>query len=234
MPSRDADPCFGRSGEPAEIFPRRTDAASGVPQGMSETVRGPGGALLQPPGSAPAIGVISARHFRARAVASPASCRGRNQGGQNVRAPSCEALLIRALLSWGLMTGKRSVLVSLSRFRVRVCIKLLTAPDFCNGRTWCRSVQIEKEHRDRKAKYRGLLDAERAWEERHGIAPLRDRLQHAEAELSQLKPISVAGCAALVAYATEDLAAGEGPEWPMAALANVVEALKNIAARGLS
>ena len=57
---------------------------------------------------------------------------------------------------------------------------------------------------------------------------------HAEAELSQLKPISAAGCAALVAYATEDLAAGEGPEWPMAALANVVEALKNIAARGVS
>ena len=143
-PSRDADPCFGRSGEPAEIFPRRTDAASGVPQGMSETVRGPGGALLQPPGSAPAIGVISARHFRARAVASPASCRGRNQGGQNVRAPSCGALLIRALLSWGLMTGKRSVLVSLSRSRVRVCIKLLTAPDFCNGRTWCRSCADRK------------------------------------------------------------------------------------------
>ena len=95
-------------------------------------------------------------------------------------------------------------------------------------------VQIEKEHRDRKAKYRGLLDAERAWEERHGVAPLRDRLQHAKAELSQLKPISVAGCAALVAYATEDLAADEGPEWPMAALANVVEALKNIAARGVS
>ena len=82
------------------------------------------------------------------------------------------------------MTGKRSVLVSLSRSRVRVCIKLLTAPDFCNGRTWCRSCP------DR------------------GIAPLRDRLQHAEAELSQLKPISVAGCAALCA--TEDLAAGEG------------------------
>ena len=45
------------------------------------------------------------------------------------------------------------------------------------------------------------------------VAPLRDRLQHAKAELSQLKPISVAGCAALVAYATKDLAAGEGPEW---------------------
>ena len=34
-----------------QTFPRRTDAASGVPQGMSETVRGPGGALPQPPGS---------------------------------------------------------------------------------------------------------------------------------------------------------------------------------------
>ena len=42
----------------------------------------------------------------------------------------CGALLIRALLSRGLMTGKRSVLVSVSRSRVRVCIRLLTAPDF--------------------------------------------------------------------------------------------------------
>jgi hypothetical protein len=42
----------------------------------------------------------------------------------------CGALLIRALLSRGLMTGKRSVFVSVSRSRVRVCIRLLTAPDF--------------------------------------------------------------------------------------------------------
>jgi hypothetical protein len=33
----------------------------------------------------------------------------------------CGALLIRALLSRGLMTGKRSVFVSVSRSRVRVC-----------------------------------------------------------------------------------------------------------------
>jgi hypothetical protein len=42
----------------------------------------------------------------------------------------CGALLIRALLSRGLMTGKRSLFVSVSRSRVRVCIRLLTAPDF--------------------------------------------------------------------------------------------------------
>jgi hypothetical protein len=47
--------------------------------------------------------------------------------------------------------------------------------------------------------------------------------------IPSLRPILAAGCAALVAYATEDLAAGaRGPEWPMAALANVVEALKNM------
>ena len=33
-------------------------------------------------------------------------------------------------LESGLMTGKRSVLVSVSRSRFRVCIRLLTAPDF--------------------------------------------------------------------------------------------------------
>jgi hypothetical protein len=38
--------------------------------------------------------------------------------------------VLRALLSRGLMTGKRSVLVSVNRPRVRVCIKLLTAPNF--------------------------------------------------------------------------------------------------------
>jgi hypothetical protein len=39
----------------------------------------------------------------------------------------------RALVSRGLMTWKRPVLVSVSRSRVRVCIRLLTAPDFCNA-----------------------------------------------------------------------------------------------------
>jgi hypothetical protein len=36
----------------------------------------------------------------------------------------------RALVSRGLMTWKRPVLVSVSRSRVGVCIRLLTAPDF--------------------------------------------------------------------------------------------------------
>jgi hypothetical protein len=39
----------------------------------------------------------------------------------------------RALVSRGLMTWKRPVLVSVSRSRVRVCIRLLTAPDFCKA-----------------------------------------------------------------------------------------------------
>jgi hypothetical protein len=58
----------------------------------------------------------------------------------------CGALLIRALLSRGLMTGKRSVFVSVSRSRVRVCIRLLTAPDFlgfANCRTRCPHARKE-------------------------------------------------------------------------------------------
>jgi hypothetical protein len=39
----------------------------------------------------------------------------------------------RALVSRGLMTWKRPELVSVSRSRVRVCIRLLTAPDFCKA-----------------------------------------------------------------------------------------------------
>ena len=43
-------------------------------------------------------------------------------------------------MSRGLMTGKRSVLVSVSRSRVRVCIRLLTTPDFCKAEHWaCRT-----------------------------------------------------------------------------------------------
>jgi hypothetical protein len=58
----------------------------------------------------------------------------------------CGALLIRALLSRGLMTGKRSVFVRVSRSRVRVCIRLLTAPDFlgfANCRTRCPHARKE-------------------------------------------------------------------------------------------
>jgi hypothetical protein len=48
----------------------------------------------------------------------------------------------RALVSRGLMTWKRPELVSVSRSRVRVCIRLLTAPDFCKA----DHSQIQRSH----------------------------------------------------------------------------------------
>ena len=72
-------------------------------------------------------------------------------------------------------------------------------------------VRIESEYRDAQAEYCAQLDAQKAWDERHGIAPLRERsyrlrkqINAAAMSVSKTKPTSVAGFAALVAYARDD------------------------------
>jgi hypothetical protein len=71
----------------------------------------------------------------------------------------------RALVSRGLMTWKRPELVSVSRSRVRVCIRLLTAPDFCKA----DHSQIQPGHWAAGASLRsgGAL----VWAEKSGAGP---------------------------------------------------------------
>ena len=59
--------------------------------------RDPGGALPQPPGSAPAIGVISARHFSSarRSLARP-HAEAAIKAAKMLEPRKCGALLIRA------------------------------------------------------------------------------------------------------------------------------------------
>jgi hypothetical protein len=71
----------------------------------------------------------------------------------------------RALVSRGLMTWKRPVLVSVSRSRVRVCIRLLTAPDFCKA----DHSQIQPGHWAARAPLRSG-DA-LVWAEKSGAGP---------------------------------------------------------------
>lgn len=94
---------------------------------------------------------------------------------------------------------------------------------------------IEREYREKKAKYRAALKAEREWDEKHGIAELRGRCDECRAErdtageaLGRTKPTTIAGAAALVAYARADLEIGPDFEWPMPALGNAVAALKQL------
>jgi hypothetical protein len=100
-------------------------------------------------------------------------------------------------------------------------------------------VQIESEYRDAQAEYRAQLDAQKAWDERHGIAPLRRQherlwrqINAAATDMSKTKPTSVAGAAALVAYARDDFGDedSEPSGWSLDALSTAVEALNIIAA----
>jgi len=96
---------------------------------------------------------------------------------------------------------------------------------------------IEREYREKKAEHRAALRAEREWDRRNGLAPLRVRLNRlgragrtAEQALSEIAPTSVAGAAALVDYVRRDIEDfADDDRWYVAALANVAEGLKVIA-----
>lgn len=96
-------------------------------------------------------------------------------------------------------------------------------------------VMIEREYREKKAEYRAVQKAGRDWDKKHGIDGLRDRWYTGLAErdtageaLGLAKPITVAGAAALVAYARADLEIGPDNEWPLLALGNAVAALEQL------
>jgi hypothetical protein len=94
---------------------------------------------------------------------------------------------------------------------------------------------IEREYREKKTEYRAALKAEREWDKKHGVAGLHDRRDECRAErdtageaLGLTRPTTIAGAAALVAYARADLEIGPDFEWPMPALGNAVAALKQL------
>jgi hypothetical protein len=91
--------------------------------------------------------------------------------------------------------------------------------------------QVRKEYLDAKAR---LAAAERAgveWDQRAGIAPLREQFERAEdaekraaMRMARAKPVTPAGGAALVAYMRRDIMEG-AVDWQMAALKTVARAL---------
>jgi hypothetical protein len=94
------------------------------------------------------------------------------------------------------------------------------------------SKRIEKEYRDAKARYAAALRAGEDWDERTGIAPLREQRENAKAaelaaaeRLAATKPTTPAGASALVAYVTADIGEDIDIDWHRAALHTVAEAL---------
>jgi hypothetical protein len=101
--------------------------------------------------------------------------------------------------------------------------------------------QIEKEFQAKKVAEGARLRVENDWYHHHEIAPLYQwhgnlvrELRAAEERLFKIRSTSIAGAAALVAYAHAELVccanAGleGGPNWTLPALANAVEALRII------
>jgi hypothetical protein len=97
---------------------------------------------------------------------------------------------------------------------------------------------IEREYRKVKAAYRAKLRAEAAWNDRHGITPLRmqsrrlwEQVNEAECELSSIRPTTAAGMGALVAYARAEIVEYQDFEsWGFEALASVAAALGKMTA----
>jgi len=92
------------------------------------------------------------------------------------------------------------------------------------------SERIELEYRDAKARCSERIRAGEAWDERTGIAALREQLKCAEAplwedgRLATIKPTTPAGAGALVAYAADYLERFS-EEWALIALQSAADAL---------
>jgi hypothetical protein len=95
---------------------------------------------------------------------------------------------------------------------------------------------INREHQDAKARYVAAVRAGEAWDERTGIAPLREQFKNAKAaervaaeHLAITKPSTPAGAGALVAYVSADIKTGASTDWHFVALHTVGEALTKFA-----
>jgi hypothetical protein len=94
---------------------------------------------------------------------------------------------------------------------------------------------VEQEYLDAKARYRTQVDAGRAWDERTGLATLRNDVdrrvttaKRCAERLSATKPATPAGTAALIQYVLDDDLQADESHWRMAALRSAVAALNGI------
>jgi hypothetical protein len=93
--------------------------------------------------------------------------------------------------------------------------------------------QIEKECLDAKARLAAAEIAGAEWDERAGVAPLRERYEvtcraedKAAMRMARTKPVTLAGAAALIGYTRRDILIGESTiGWPEVALKTVAAAL---------
>jgi hypothetical protein len=91
--------------------------------------------------------------------------------------------------------------------------------------------QIQLEYRKAKADERAKKRAEREWHKRNDLADLQGKCDDASDtervafwELTKVRPTTVKGAGALIAFVREDMKAGDDP-WQIAALANAARAL---------
>ena len=91
--------------------------------------------------------------------------------------------------------------------------------------------QVEKEFLDAKAREAAAERAGVEWDQREGIAPLREQEERANAaecraamRMARTRPMTPAGAAALITYTRRDIIEGE-VEWQMVALKTVAAAL---------
>jgi hypothetical protein len=101
--------------------------------------------------------------------------------------------------------------------------------------------QIEEEYQMKKAEEADRVEAGTMWDERHGITPLRERVERLERRrraaalrLARTQATTVAGAAAAVAYAHAELEIAEtdGPHtdaWALPMLRTAVKALQLLA-----
>jgi len=95
--------------------------------------------------------------------------------------------------------------------------------------------QIEREYQEAKERERAAKQAVRAWYKRHGLAKLKGkhnaalRAHHkARMALTTIRPTTLAGSAALVAFVRHEMDTIADDPWQMKALANVVRALRTL------
>ena len=91
--------------------------------------------------------------------------------------------------------------------------------------------QVEKEFRNAKAREAAAEQAGVEWDQRAGIAPLREQYERARLaehrggmRMARTKPTTMAGAAAMITYTRRDIMKGE-VDWQMVALKTVAVAL---------
>ena len=96
---------------------------------------------------------------------------------------------------------------------------------------------VEREYLDAKARYRTQVDAGVSWDERAGLAALREEFDSrtsAERQyawlLARTKPATPAGAAALIQHVLDDDLSGDEDFWHMTALKTAVAALNSMGA----